>query len=414
MGVPYTKTETALSVVINFRPTVIPSSHPNFQKLVDLVQRQATTEAELIPLLDIPKAIEDFSGGNVTVVDGRLYYKGFEIKNELATVILNFVKAGKAEAAKPFEMFMEKAHANPDPRAASDLYSWVAAGRLPITPTGDILAWKIVQADYFSIRAGKRGKLRHMIGDVVEEPRHECNSNPDQTCSSGIHFCSLEYIKSGGYASGGSRIMAVAVSPTDVVAFPKDYGLSKGRCCRLTVMGEVPQELVPNYYSGSPVYSGWTQAKPAETAPVAASVDPTPAPAPSARKSTAKTFPLVKGQVAKRRDGREVRVSFVGNGVASLRFTDTNGNAGVVWADTGRRDKVKTSQQDVTSIVRDSQIGFAVGQKWQQRGGGVVTLKSTSESGPYPLKDDKGNRYTRNGRYNSDTTTSSMDLTVRR
>lgn len=264
MSIAYTKTATSLSIVIGFRPHVIPHSHPNFEKIAELVRDPATTEATLEPLISIPKAIATFTGGNVTVVDGRLFYKGFEVKNTLARIILDFVKEGQAAAAKPFELFMEKAFANPDPRAVEGLFDWCVAGGLPITPDGDILAWKAVQEDYYSIHRGPRGKLRHMIGDVVEEPRHELDANPDQTCSRGLHFCSVEYLKSGGYASGGSRIMAVTISPTDVVAFPKDYKLSKGRCCRMTVVGEVEQREVPNYYAGaSRVYSGWS--KPAPT-----------------------------------------------------------------------------------------------------------------------------------------------------
>lgn len=302
MAIPYTRTTTALSLVIDFRPHVIPSSHPNFDKIAELVTKADTTEADIVNLIDIPKAINTFTGGNVTVVDGRLFYKGFEVKNSLATVILNFVKAGQAEAAKPFELFMEKAFQNPDPRAVEGLYDWVVAGGLPITPEGDILAWKAVGADYFSIRSGPRGKLRHQIGDVVEEPRHETDANPDQTCSRGVHFCSVEYLNKGGYASGGSRIMAVSISPTDVVAFPRDYNLSKGRCCKLTVVGEVPMSEVPGYYSrgeqASPVYSGW--------APVGDD-----------------SFDV--GEKWRRRDGSVVTIATV-DGVGDYPITDDCGN----------------------------------------------------------------------------------------
>lgn len=256
MAIPYTKTATSISLVINFTSTVIPSSHPNFAQIVKLVANPKTTESQLKPLLDIPKAIETFTGGNVTVIASRLYYKGFEVKGELAKVILDFVKSGQPDAAKPFELFLEKAFQNPDPRASQDLYSWVAASGLPITPQGDILAWKAVGNDYFSIHSGPRGKLRHKIGDVVTEPRHETDADPTRTCSRGLHFCSADYLKR--YASGGSRVMAVTISPTDVVAFPKDYGNAKGRACQLTVVGEVPHDQVNTFYpQGQKIYKSW-------------------------------------------------------------------------------------------------------------------------------------------------------------
>lgn len=259
MAIAYTKTATTISLVLGFRPIVIPSSHPNFNQIADLAADPNTQENDLVNLIDIPKAIETFTGGNITVTNGRLFYKGFEVKSNLAKVILGFVKSGQPEAAKPFENFLEKAYQNPDPRAVEGLYDWVVAGGLPITPDGDILAWKAVQSDYYSTRAGPNGKLRHMIGDTVEEPRERTNANPDQTCGAGIHFCSVEYITQNGYGTGPtSRIMAVTISPSDVVAFPRDYNLAKGRCHRLTVVGEVPIGKVPNFYpADKKVYADW-------------------------------------------------------------------------------------------------------------------------------------------------------------
>jgi hypothetical protein len=260
MSVPYTKTATSLSVVIDFLPTTIPSSHVNFDKIVKLVQNPKTTDKEVKALLDIPAAISTFTGGNVTVINGRLFYKGFEVKSALATLILNLIKSGDNDAAKPFERFLERAYSNPDPRAATDLYEWVAASKLPITEDGCILAWKAVGVDYMSIHSGPRGKLRHQVGDIVSEPRNECDANPNQTCSRGIHFCSVDYLKH--YIGGGSRIMAVKIGPEDVVAFPKDYGNSKGRCWKLEVVGEVPQDRVKDFYPTAAVYRGWEAPKP--------------------------------------------------------------------------------------------------------------------------------------------------------
>lgn len=332
MGIPYTKTQTSLSLVVDFRPTVIPSSHPNFSKLVELVKDPNTTDRDVKPLLDIPAAINTFTGGNVTVVNGRLFYRGFEVTGNLASVILGFVKEGDTEAAKPFERFLEKAFQNPDPRAAQGLYDWVVAGGLPITPDGDILAWKAVQDDYYSIRAGRRGKLRHRIGDVVEEPRHETDSNPDQTCSVGIHFCSVEYLKNGGYASGGSRIMAVTISPTDVVAFPKDYKLSKGRCCKLTVVGEVPMAQVPEYYSGArKVYSGWS------------------APAPKVTRTPRNAHGFAVGQVWAARNGDRMSISSVSR---SGSYPVKGGTA--VYTASGRfNSDTSVSQFDLVRLVTD-------------------------------------------------------------
>jgi hypothetical protein len=338
MSIPYTRTPSTLSIVIAFRPHTIPASHPNFEAISKMVRDPNTTDKDIEPLLNIPKAISTFTGGNVTVVNGRLFYKGYEVKNNLASIILGFVKEGDAEAAKPFERFLEKAFANPDPRAVEGLYDWVVAGGLPITPDGDILAWKAVQNDYLSIHSGPRGKLRHRIGDVVEEPREETDGNPDRTCSRGIHFCSVEYLKSGGYASGGSRIMAVTISPTDVVAFPRDYKLSKGRAARITVVGEVPQADVPTYYAGaSRIYSGWTA--PAE---------------PAVKKAERNSAGFAVGQVWARRDGKQVTIKAI-KGDSSLNVTyPLRDSGGQVYTATGRyAGESSQSLYDLVRLVSD-------------------------------------------------------------
>lgn len=248
--VPYSITEKSVSAVIGFVPRVIPQSHPNFEEIREKLLC-GVTEAELLPLLDIPAAIESFSEGDIVVNGGKLFYKGYPVSNSLATLIIQLMKEGKDKAALPFKKFLTKAFENPDPRAALDLYDWVVHSKLPITPDGNILAWKAVRNDYKSIHSGT---FDHRVGKVVEQDRTKCDANPDRTCSTGLHFCAADYLKS--YAGGGHRIVVVEISPTDVVAFPRDYGWSKGRACRYTVVGEVPQDQVKDFYpQGRRIYS---------------------------------------------------------------------------------------------------------------------------------------------------------------
>lgn len=261
MSVPYSITDTTITAVVGFAPRVVPKSHPNFNEIREKLLAGAD-EAELEPLLSIPKAIEAFTDGDVLVKNGKLYFKGYEVTGSLAKLILGFVREGKETAAAPFKAFVARAFANPDPRAATDLYDWVVHSGLPITPDGHILAWKAVRADYRSIHGGHKGKqFDHNIGNTVEMDRTECDANPDRTCSTGLHFCAADYLKS--YASGGNRVVAVKIDPADVVAFPRDYGWSKGRACRYQVVGEVPFEQAKEFYGGARIVtpSGATVAK---------------------------------------------------------------------------------------------------------------------------------------------------------
>src|SRR3546814_10802848 len=51
---------------------------------------------------------------------------------------------------------------------------------------------------------------------VLEMPRSECDEDPDRTCSSGIHFCSIDYLKKGPVGSSDDPVMIVKIDPADV------------------------------------------------------------------------------------------------------------------------------------------------------------------------------------------------------
>jgi hypothetical protein len=73
--------------------------------------------------------------------------------------------------------------------------------------------------------------------------RNKVDDNQNNTCSSGLHFCSENYLRS----FGGDRTVIVKINPRDVVSIPTDYDNSKGRACRYEVIGEVgvnPEDTV--------------------------------------------------------------------------------------------------------------------------------------------------------------------------
>ena len=85
--------------------------------------------------------------------------------------------------------------------------------------------------------------------------RSQVNDNPNQTCSTGLHFCSQNYL---GHFSG-ARVMILKINPRDVVSIPTDYDFSKGRCCRYEVIGEIGNdgEKIDNAFN-KPVQSNAT------------------------------------------------------------------------------------------------------------------------------------------------------------
>jgi hypothetical protein len=73
------------------------------------------------------------------------------------------------------------------------------------------------------------------VGKTVEMERNQVDDDKDHTCSTGLHFCSQDYLNH----FSGERVMILKINPRDVVSIPADYGDTKGRCCRYEVIGEL-------------------------------------------------------------------------------------------------------------------------------------------------------------------------------
>jgi hypothetical protein len=123
---------------------------------------------------------------------------------------------------------------NPSKRAVEELYGFLEKGNLPLTPDGYFLAYKKVRADF---RDCHTGTMDNSVGQTVEMERNAVDDDQNRTCSTGLHFCSKEYLSHfGGH---DSRTVILKINPRDVVSIPTDYNNAKGRACRYEVIGEL-------------------------------------------------------------------------------------------------------------------------------------------------------------------------------
>jgi len=129
--------------------------------------------------------------------------------------------------------FMNNLMQNPSKRAVDELYGFLEKNSLPITPEGCFLAYKKVREDFKDVHSGT---MDNSVGRVVSMERNMVDDNRDNTCSTGLHFCSHSYL--GSFS--GARTVIVKIDPRDVVSIPSDYNNAKGRACRYEVIGEVP------------------------------------------------------------------------------------------------------------------------------------------------------------------------------
>jgi hypothetical protein len=227
-GVPYHVT----------RPTENDSKE-RWQKIKDALNDDATTRDEMIALLSPKEAVTSISV-NVPAIQLRgnqLYYNEAPVHNALSSKIVDIIQEGLD--VKPWIRFAENVYANPNQYSREELYLFLEKADLPITDDGCFLAYKNVRGDYRDIYSGS---FDNSVGQVVEMPRNNVDTNRDNTCSVGLHFASKEYLPH--YRGGGSRTMIVKINPADVVSIPSDYDNTKGRTWRYEVVGEIAFEQV--------------------------------------------------------------------------------------------------------------------------------------------------------------------------
>ena len=228
MSFPFIVQGNNVTVVIGNKPHTIAKSHITYQKVVDAIK--AGDWDRVKDLIEPKQVVLNYGKGNVSVQADTLYWKGKPMHNALATRMIAMLQ--DEFPIEPLVNFMENLMTNPSKQAVQELYGFLEKNNLPITPDGHFLAYKRVRANYFDCHTGT---MDNSPGKVVEMERNEVDDNRNNTCSSGLHFCSESYLKS----FSGDRTVIVKINPRDVVSIPSDYNDAKGRACRYEVVGEV-------------------------------------------------------------------------------------------------------------------------------------------------------------------------------
>jgi hypothetical protein len=222
-------TEQSVTIVTDEETIMVPRSHISYDDVVELLDLEEYMDA--IAMADATQRIEDFGEGKVTVIGGVVFYNGQELHNSLTRRILAMVKDGFSVG--PMVQFLTNLMSNPSQRAVTELYRFLEHNDLPITLDGHLLAYKNVAANY---RDRHSQSFDNSIGSVCEMERNQVMDDPSITCSTGLHFCSIEYLK--GFWGTDGHTMVVKINPRDVVSIPLDYNDAKGRCSRYEVIAE--------------------------------------------------------------------------------------------------------------------------------------------------------------------------------
>ena len=230
----YILTERALTAFHDNKVLTVHAEDDRFRDAIGFVS--ADNAEGLTDLLKPIEAVREYlsASGRVEIIGNQVMFDGEPTSNYMGRRILEHYRAGNP--VEPVINFMVNVAENPSKRASDELLQFLEYGELPITPDGHFLAYKMVgrNGDYMDCWSGT---IDNSIGQVVEMPRNQVQDDPSITCSYGLHFCSLEYVKS----FRGHHLMVLKINPQDVVSIPTDYNNTKGRCCKYTVVGELEQ-----------------------------------------------------------------------------------------------------------------------------------------------------------------------------
>jgi hypothetical protein len=220
-------------IVIGSNTHTISSSHIAYDKIKEAIK--ASDWDSVKDLVEPAKVVVNYGQGNVSVQGDKLYWKDKEFHNCLANKFVEMYQEGFP--VEPMVNFMENLMQNPSKRAVDELYGFLEKGNLPITADGCFLAYKKIRNDYKDIHSGT---MDNSVGTVVEMERNEVDDDKDRTCSTGLHFCSKDYLQHFG--GRDSRTVILKINPRDVVSIPADYHATKGRACRYEVIEEINKE----------------------------------------------------------------------------------------------------------------------------------------------------------------------------
>ena len=201
-----------MTIVVDNQSYTIGYDHPNYLAIKECINNN---DAEnIVSLMDIPSAIENYAEGKVSVTDGVLRYEF---------------------AFQPMIRFLANVLENHSNRAVQELYTFLENKNLPITEDGCFLAYKAVTSDY---RDKWTNRIDNSVGETVSMQRRKVNDDCGIGCSDGLHCGALEYVEGYRAEHAGDRVVIVKVNPKDVVSVPTDCECQKVRTCEYQVIAD--------------------------------------------------------------------------------------------------------------------------------------------------------------------------------
>jgi hypothetical protein len=231
MRFPFTASDDSVSIFLNGRMNTIAASAERFLELFEHLKLPEHDPVFIEGIIDRPRAMARLSCGALTVVGSTVFHNGIPTHSTLCMKLIAMLDAGFD--ATPWANFFNNLQKNPSEESKQALYGFLEKWQVPFTEDGCFIAFKYVRDDY---KDAYTGKFDNTPGQTVKMLRIDVDSDPDQTCSYGLHVAASHYLN--GYTPS-DKIVACKVNPAHVVAIPSDYQHSKMRVCEYTVLCDV-------------------------------------------------------------------------------------------------------------------------------------------------------------------------------
>jgi len=171
----------------------------------------------------------------INCINGQYTYKNNPITMDLSKYLADAID--RNVSIEPIVKFISKLFNNPNYSTRQQLFTFMQKNGMPINHDGCFFAYKVVRSDYMDKYSNT---MNNSPGNKLEVTWDEVDTNPNVTCSRGLHCCSIEYCDS--FYSPGDRLICVKVDPADVGTVPTDYNGSKLRSRAYEVLSDITEE----------------------------------------------------------------------------------------------------------------------------------------------------------------------------
>lgn len=168
-----------ITVTIGGKSYTTPRSSIYFEQVKDAIRRRAS-DAELTRLFDAAGAINQFTDGDFSLVDGQILYKGEETPNCVSDRILYLMQEKLPYSY--MKNFWKRLALNPSRRAQQELYKFLEHKGMCITESGMVRAYKAIRNDWLDKHSAS---FSNRLGAVLVMPRNKVCDDADVGCSYG-------------------------------------------------------------------------------------------------------------------------------------------------------------------------------------------------------------------------------------